>query len=35
MQTRMAKDWELIESDINTINNGAQKQYVIAKDFLS
>jgi hypothetical protein len=35
MQTRMAKDWELIESDSNTINNEARKQYVITEDLLS
>ena len=35
MQTRMAKNCEMIESDSNTIDNEAQKQYAITNDFLN
>ena len=35
MQTRMARNCELIESDNNTIDNEAQKQYAITNDFLT
>jgi len=34
MQTRMAKNCEMIESDSNIIDNEAQKQYAITNDFL-
>ena len=35
MQTRMANNCEMIESDSNTINNEAQKQYAITNNFLN
>ncbi|MCU7819155.1 MAG: hypothetical protein KZQ57_09900 [gamma proteobacterium symbiont of Lucinoma myriamae] len=35
MQTRMAKNCEMIESDSRTIDNEAQKQYAISNDFLN
>ncbi len=35
MQTRMARNCELIESDNNSIDNEAQKQYAITNDFLT
>lgn len=35
MQTRMAKNCEMIESDSNMVDNEAQKQYVITNDFLN
>lgn len=35
MQSRMAKNCEMIESDSSTIDNEAQKQYVISNDFLN
>ena len=34
MQTRMAKNCEMIESDSSTIDNEAQKQYAIVDNFL-
>ena len=35
MQTRMAKNCEMIESDSDTVENEAQKQYVITDAYLS
>ena len=35
MQTRMAKNCEMIESDADNIENEAQKQYTISNIFLS
>ena len=35
MQTRMAKNCEMIESDEDVIDNEAQKQYAIINDYLS
>lgn len=35
MQTRMAKNCEMIESDTDSIENEAQKQYAISNDFCS
>ena len=35
MQTRMAKNCEMMETDSKTIDNEAQKQYAITNDFLS
>lgn len=35
MQSRMAKNCEMIESDSRTIDNEAQKQYAISNDFLN
>ena len=35
MQTRMAKNCEMIDSDSDSIDNEAQKQYAITNDFLN
>ena len=35
MQTRMAKNCEMIEMDSNVVDNEAQKQYVITNEFLN
>ena len=35
MQTRMAKNCEMIETDSNVVDNEAQKQYVITNEFLN
>ena len=35
MQTRMAKNCEMIESDSDTVDNEAQKQYVITDAYIS
>ncbi|MCW8929366.1 MAG: hypothetical protein OQL19_03895 [Gammaproteobacteria bacterium] len=35
MQTRMARNCEMIEADSDVVDNEAQKQYLIANDFLA
>lgn len=35
MQTRMARNCEMIETDSDVLDNEAQKQYVITNDFLA
>ncbi len=35
MQTRMARNCEMIETDSDIVDNEAQKQYIIADDFLA
>ncbi len=35
MQTRMARNCEMIESETDVVDNEAQKQYTIANDFVS